>query len=303
VRAALRLLFGAALLAAVVWIVKPARVGEAARPVGASTLAAASLLYLAGQLACAEKWRRLARVLGIEAPASRFVALYLSGMFLNLLLPTSIGGDAARAWLVAPRDPVRGAASVALERGTGLFVLLAMLAVCAAVTPLPGAGWVAAGAAAGLLALIGLPRLAARVSGKALPRWLPPESLRDAAAATRRRGVMAAALLLSALFYACLVGMHVLLARRIGIALPVPALAAVTAMGSLAAMLPISVGGLGLREAAYVAVLSAWGVAREAALALGLTSLAAVLVVALAGGVVLAAQRRILRPAPGASRP
>jgi uncharacterized membrane protein YbhN (UPF0104 family) len=303
VRAALRLLFGAAILAAVLWIVKPERVREAARPVGAGALAAASLLYLAGQLACAEKWRRISRALSIEAPPGRFVALYLSGMFLNLLLPTSVGGDAARAYLLSPRDPVRGAASVALERGTGLFVLLAMLAVGAAITPLPGAAWAAAGAVAGGIALWMLPRLGARASQARLPRWLPPEALRDAAAVTRERSVMAAALLLSGCFYACLVGMHVLLARRIGIALPVAALAAVTALGSLAAMLPLSTGGLGLREAAYVAVLSAWGVERGAALALGLTSLAAVLVVALVGGIVLAAQRRVLRPAPGASGP
>jgi hypothetical protein len=290
-------------LVAVVWIVKPERVREAARPVGAGALAAAASLYLAGQLACAEKWRRVSRALGIAAPAGRFAALYLSGMFLNLLLPTSVGGDAARAYLVAPKDPVRGAASVVLERGTGLFVLLAMLAVCAAITPLPGAAWAAAGATAGLLLLLALPRLAASAATWRLPAWLPPAALRDAAAVTRRPRVMAAALLLSGLFYACLVGMHVLLARRIGIALPVAALAAVTAMGSLAAMLPFSTGGLGLREAAYVAVLSTWGVERGTALALGLTSLAAVLLVALTGGIVLAAQRRVLRPAPQAEAP
>jgi uncharacterized membrane protein YbhN (UPF0104 family) len=175
--------------------------------------------------------------------------------------------------------------------------------VCAAITPLPGAAWAAAGAAAGLLVLLALPRLVARAATWRLPAWLSPDALRDAAAVTRRPRVMAAALLLSGFFYVCLVGMHVLLARKIGIALPVAALAAVTAMGSLAAMLPISTGGLGLREAAYVAVLSAWGVERGTALALGLTSLAAVLLVALIGGIVLATQRRVLRPAPEAPEP
>jgi uncharacterized membrane protein YbhN (UPF0104 family) len=62
-------------------------------------------------------------------------------------------------------------------------------------------------------------------------------------------------------------------------------------------MLPLSTGGLGLREAAYVAVLSAWGVERAPALALGVTALAAQLIVALAGGVVLWTMRGALRPA------
>lgn len=63
-----------------------------------------------------------------------------------------------------------------------------------------------------------------------------------------------------------------LFARSIGIDAPVLAIAWVRSVGLLAAGLPVSFAGLGVREGVYVVLLSAYGVAAPEALALSLIS-------------------------------
>jgi uncharacterized membrane protein YbhN (UPF0104 family) len=64
------------------------------------------------------------------------------------------------------------------------------------------------------------------------------------------------------------------LARAMGIGLPLADWCWITAVIALALLLPVTVGGLGLREGLYMGLLAAWGVAGETALALSLTGFA-----------------------------
>jgi glycosyltransferase 2 family protein len=77
----------------------------------------------------------------------------------------------------------------------------------------------------------------------------------------------------------------VMLASKIGIELRVADWLWVFAVVSLAVLLPLSLGGIGIREGAFVGVLGFLGVAAELALALSLTIFAFQILVASAGAI------------------
>ena len=95
--------------------------------------AAAVILYLATQVVSGWRWQLLARPLGFDGSVWKFTSLYFVGMFFNLLLPTSVGGDVVRAWYLDNRPGRRLPAmlSVLVDRASGLMLLI--LIACGAV--------------------------------------------------------------------------------------------------------------------------------------------------------------------------
>ena len=175
----------------------------------------------------------------------------------------------------------RGGATILLERAVGLLALL--LVGTGFVFAQPGTRpWgvpLVVGAIGGILGLVALsvpggperlagllarlpgpgPRLAARV------REAFPREVMD-----RLRGALPGTLLLSMLNHVLLIVTAVLLGRGLGIAAPWPVLAAAVPLVMLASQVPITPGGIGVREASFVYFLGRVGVAEEPALALAL---------------------------------
>src|SRR4051812_29459297 len=90
---ALRLILGIALLT---YLVNRGDGATFARALGRAplwVLAAAAAWYLAGQVLSAWKWQILLAAGGARVSLMRCCALYWLGMFSNLWLPSSIGGD------------------------------------------------------------------------------------------------------------------------------------------------------------------------------------------------------------------
>ena len=94
---------------------------------------AAFAVLLAAQIVSAVRWQWLSQPLGFDGPLRRYVSAYFVGMFFNLLLPTSVGGDAVRAVYLNAKSGRHVAAvlSVLLDRLSGLLVLLAVACVAA----------------------------------------------------------------------------------------------------------------------------------------------------------------------------
>lgn len=90
-------------------------------------------IYLGGQVLSSYKWNLLASPLGFCRPFKDFVAFYFIGMFFNLFMPGSIGGDVYRTALLAGTDKSRlmAAYSVLAERYTGGMALLSFAVVSA----------------------------------------------------------------------------------------------------------------------------------------------------------------------------
>src|SRR5262245_45331232 len=160
-RTMLRLGVSATILAGLASRLDWDQVATAFREMRWSYWLAALALFLGTQGISALRWQWLARPLGFRDSFGRFAALYFVGMFFNLLLPTSIGGDAVRAIYLNAGSGRRTAAllSVLLDRLSGLLVLLALACVAAAAYPLPLPLWVGlavGGAARGAPSLLAI---------------------------------------------------------------------------------------------------------------------------------------------------
>jgi hypothetical protein len=249
---------------------------------------AALALYGVAQAISALRWQLLAQPLGFRASYGRHVSLYCVGMFFNLFLPTSLGGDVVKAWRLAehahglPRRRWRAVLSVFSERFCGLLalLLLATAATAAAIDLLPL--WILAmvwGLAAGCVVGLALLPLAASRLAKA-------GKLVHALSLSRRHGRRwAAAFGLSLAVQVAAVLQVWFLALALALPASVWVCAVVAPLVSLLTLLPVSVNGIGVREASLVLLLAPAGVAAADALGLGLLWFVMLLAASAPGGV------------------
>jgi uncharacterized membrane protein YbhN (UPF0104 family) len=319
-RALLKLAIGAAL---VVWLLRrqdfdrAALARLAAHLLGEPLWLAATLAAVLACLLCgALRWRLALAGLGVPLSRGRAGAVFLAGHFFNGFLPGSTGGDVVRAVYAAGAVPARApeaVMSIVIERLAGVAVLLLLSAAGLLLTPgrrhLPLAlALFACGALPTLAALLALPEagrvkrwpLVRHVAG--VPRVAP---LAHRLYAALRIGRSRPKLVLelagwSVLQHAAAVASWLALAAGVGAAVqPLPFVLLVPAVLT-AQMLPLTPGGLGVREGAAVALLPAAGLAAPHALAVALASYGASLAWSAAGGVVFVLLRERGRAPPAA---
>lgn len=231
------------------------------------------------------RWQMLAEPLGFQSPWRRYFGLYYVGLFFNLFLPTSMGGDVVRAWSLADRADRRWPAllSVISDRLSGLLALV-MLACLATIFDRgslpPSILWTVWGLAGGMGAgLLLLPRLGRRF--QSLARLAAALSVSQG---HRRRWFMA--LGISLCVQSASVVQIALMGQSLGLQVPVMGYAVVVPLVSVLTLLPVSVGGIGVREGSLVLLLKPLGVTGAAALALGLAWFAMNFVMGMVGGLV-----------------
>jgi glycosyltransferase 2 family protein len=259
-------------------------------------LAMAVLAALAGQLAVADRLRRLVEGLGSRATTAELLQIDLAARFYGLVLPAgNLTGVLARFYQIARRDGAYAATAVALA----LERLIATLTLCGVgvlfwLLELPTGTWPALllmlGALLGLLALqallfVDLP-LPARLAA-----WRPPRlaSLYAALGRARRlpRALLTRVLLLGVVVHLIGVGAFVLVAAALELELSYLTIGWTRSAAILVAILPVSLAGLGLREGAFVLLLAPYGIAPADALAYSLLAFATtVLAIGLMGGVI-----------------
>ncbi len=113
-------------------------IGSAARAlpdVGPRPVVAAFAAYLASQWLSAMRWNRVLRSVGLNLDGGLAAKYYFIGMFFNLFAPSTFGGDVARVFYVRRRalDTTTATLSVVLDRGIG-FAWLAVIAGIALTT-------------------------------------------------------------------------------------------------------------------------------------------------------------------------
>jgi glycosyltransferase 2 family protein len=255
-------------------------------------------LLLVSYFCGAARWLHMLRLLGIGADRRRVLRHTLAGQFVSVVLPGSVGGDVLRARRLAGEvgDGSGIAASVALERLTGWAVLPLFTVIGfalngrmrAAGQPAQVALVVAAvtWAVLGVVMLTGSHGGIGRRFGTAATGWrrligtthLGLDSLRR----RPRHGleVFAAGALLSLMqISAAYVAARILGIDQIG---ATALLVFYPAVGILQ-VLPIAVGGLGVREWALALFLNPLGVPTERAVAFGLLLYALTVATSLAG--------------------
>ncbi len=315
-----RLLGSLILVGLLVWRIDWRQVGSAFAQLDATYWLLALGLYLLTQGVSAVRWQMLGHTLGLGGRWRDYLAHYFVGMFFNLVLPTSVGGDVVRAWYLgrsphpqplspkgrgekeAPFSPTRrgeerkGPArrtaaflSVAADRVNGFAVLIGVACVATLCCPIPLPGWISATVAgmgaACLLGLAALPLL------PWLRRWLPAHPrlthLLDGAALCLRdrRGLLGVTLLSLVVQLA-----NVVLAWLVGegLGLPVPPLyyGVLIPLVSILTLLPISLNGMGLREGGTVLLLAPLHIGSASAVTLSLLIFAVYAAASLMGGMV-----------------
>ena len=271
-------------------------------------LVVALAVWSASILLATVRWQRVLAGLDLRSPLAPLLSHSLAGLFVANFLPSTVGGDVVRVVrLSADNGQGPGSfASVVLDRLTGFVVLpflcLTGLLLHPSLLRLGTASRLAVALSLltllALVAIVGLtasPRLGGRLAAR--PNWLRfVGAVHLGLDHIRRRPAAAAAVLGAAVCYQVSVVAAVWVAAQ-ALEIPLgwgPALAFVPAM-AIAQVLPVSFGGLGLREGALVVLLAPLGVTTEQAIALGLAIYGLNLGVSLLGAPALAVGPREAR--------
>lgn len=273
-RAAPRIAASVLLLALVVWIFDWTTIrGAIARvPGSAWAVALGSFVFL--HVMSALKWRLFLGLAGARLAPTAALRLYGAGLFANLCLPSLVGGDVLRAGLAMRETDAKEAVVLGsvVDRLCDVLALAVVVAGGAVASPraidvLEDAGIGAVTMLVVLVACLAGGVLVATLALRSRPlrRWPRGVARRlveftRAWRALRRRPTLA---VLGALLCVGLQCGFVLANIRLGAAMGfelAPALwFLLWPMAKIAAMLPISFGGLGVREAAFAALVAPFG--------------------------------------------
>jgi len=302
-RALLRILVSAALLIGLFALVDLDRAREVLLTARPDFLLLMFLAMVLERLFAAWRWQILLRLIEPAMPFWPVLRVTLVGNFVGTFLPGGVGIEVIRIWGLSRylSDLPLALSSVVVERLLGLLALLLMvgLGVLLAPVALPlVVELIVVLGILGLLAatlLVGHPRPRMLVRGL-LVRVRRLERLRRGLlglegrldAFFRRPLALLVSLGLAFLFQGLRVVTVLLGAIALNIAVEPAVFAVVVPLGILIALLPISIGGLGPREATYVGLLGLAGVDPAAALVLSLTREVMNLLTALPGAVLYA---------------
>jgi glycosyltransferase 2 family protein len=290
---ALRLAIGAGLVIALLLRTDLDALFKAIREASGLFLSVSLGLVILGLLVNAMRWRVFLDHEGISLRAFEVLRFSLIGTFFNSFLPTGFGGDAYKAIRLIPVGSLSSTvASVLLDRISGLVGIALVGSVGSAALLIQGKGTRVADVAillgAGVIVLVALaftlgrrfasstssrlPRVRGVVA-KVLTAGHDPRTLRVGLGV----GVASASVILA---------VHVSLARALELHVSVIALSGVVVIAALASAIPLTINGLGIREAAYVWSLEAYGASHERALAFALLFLGSLLLSGAIGGIV-----------------
>jgi uncharacterized membrane protein YbhN (UPF0104 family) len=276
------------------------RLWDAARQASPIWLAAALALYALMIVASAWRWGILLTAQDVRLPFRLLTSSFLVATFFNNFLPSNIGGDVVRV-----ADTARAAGSktlaatiVLLDRALGLLGLVLIAAIGASAGsrlgtdgPLaPAVLWAGFGAATmiftpALMRPHAFARLLQPLRGLH-PAWVD-ERLARLVSALSRFGQSPGALVTCFAGAVAVQGVLVAFYLAIAVSLQVPIgfaeLAVIVPVSFIVQMMPVSVNGLGVREATFGFYFSRLGLPLESALLVSFMGAALILLFSLTG--------------------
>jgi len=269
-----------------------------------SMIALALVVYLISQAVSAVRWTVLVRPLGIRTPFKDMISYYLIGMFFNLFAPGTVGGDVSRVYyLVKDQEQydkgrmvptVNAAMSVLMDRAIGMVVLIWIGAAGLVFYP----GYPVPPAIRSLTLLLALGFAACAVLIPVLRRVLPDDGhsmvvkLRLVLRSYRTHwSAIVQGIALSVGVHLIQAWMHLVMGRALNLAIPFSFCLIVYPLVGTFAAIPISLNGLGLREAGYIFLLGLIGITTENGVAFGLLLFMIVALDSLIGGIVFLIKR------------
>jgi glycosyltransferase 2 family protein len=260
--------------------------------IGGGAFTVAVVLFALSALLAVPRWRLVLQCCDVAESLPRLTQLYLIGNFFNQILPSSVGGDAVRIWYLKRRGVALSVAtrSVILDRLFGFagmigFVSLGLPVMLNAPSD-EHLRRILIGAVAAFIALLVafafIPRL--RI---ALGHLWPFTFLFELAGDFRgilRRDALLPCILLTIATNLLPVMAAAVLGSSLAIPLNILSYGVIVPAALIISLVPVSIAGWGVREAAMVVCMAPYGVLPETALALSIAFGIALMVSALPGG-------------------
>jgi glycosyltransferase 2 family protein len=270
-----------------------ASVWEKSRHLSAAVIVSVVLMFTVQTYVAAGRWWVILRHHGVLIRLTAAIRICFIGAFFNQVLPSSIGGDVARAWYVyrSGFGKKNAAITVLSDRIYGMLTLACLAVLFYPVLiyfsigndALVVVGILIVGALSALLAVFWLDRLP-----DWMRRWTFVRHLGSLSEATRAvsldKGVAVPLLSLSFLVHALTILAILVLLEAVAPQCNMLLCAALVPVIMLMAMVPISIAGWGVRESVMIYGLGLAKVPREAALVVSIMVGLSLVAVGLMGG-------------------
>ncbi len=248
--AVIRVLASLAIVAGLVFKLSLEELVDTFRDADPWLIFAAFALMVAVQALVIVKWMTLLRARGVVAHQLQVARAYCMGNLLSTVLPTAVGGDVYRVYRIQRESSARAAdvtMTVLYERATGYAAMSCFGAL--------GAAFHYGSLVIGLLALAGGTAIAAALAlllpRLPLPTLSPDHFLRNLLANRRELVVVYQMFAFSLVIQALYISTIALTGRAFGAHLSWWYWAFTTWIVAVALLLPVTLGGLGVRESTF----------------------------------------------------
>ncbi len=280
----LRLIVSAVLLVVLFYRVDLKQLLNTMLRVGVGNFLELSALYLLSQVVSSIRWSMVIRSLGARMGVVRLLLAYLLGMFANLFLPSTIGGDAIKAYVVSKVLGLRLAvSSIFLERYNGLVALLLISLASVFIFK----GFFDVRLKMLVVGVVIFAMFAPFLLGlRYFRRFKRLDNFFMDIMRFHKSSLILPVTLLSFLVQGIVILVYVLASRMLGFDVPAAYFLAFIPIINLISFLPISFNGVGVREFSFVYFFSLAGLNRVDALSLSLLVFFVVVFCSLVGGAV-----------------
>ena len=286
------------------WKIGPGSLVEQFRSADPKFLILGGVFFLLSNVLGTFQWRVLLHGQKIRLPFRQVLSLYFVGVFFNNFLISNMGGDVIRGYQIrrASGQGSAGLASILLDRFIGLFALTCLALIAYFFAPrldlalLPFLLIIVGGLGCLLIVWFNerLGKLSERAVRRIMPQWIGDKfsSLRDALIAYRSQvRTLGLAFLISLGVQVLRVGLHYGAGLALNVKVGFPYFLVIVPLTALVAAIPISFGGIGVRESVGVLMFRPVGVPAETAFSLLLLGYIVGMLASSPGGLVFLLKR------------
>lgn len=232
------------------------------------------IFYIFGQIISAKKWEIISSYLGFKKTFLDYLNMYFLGMFYNSFLPTNIGGDVVKIVKLNDKSENSGKkalTSVLFDRLSGVAVLIGFIIVGFVVNNIKNSILNILLYCLVLLSILGCflvfyisknPNIFHSKFKKYIEILLVPILKKDC---------LISILAYSIIFHIIVIVIHYFIAKMFNFSITPSYYLLLYPISAIAAALPISVGGIGVKEFAYVYMLKFVGIDTSSALIFSLS--------------------------------
>lgn len=260
-------------------------------------------LYI-GKVLTTYRWQRLLMAQGIKIPFRNLIASVFVGQFFNSFLPTTVGGDAMRAYDTASqsKESMKSVMSVFSDRLIGVFALTLLAVIALIIGLIIGEDvsflvlpviivfavcffgvWLIFDDRLVLKLDAVLQRIKlVKIAGKMRKAYSSLATLKD------NKRILLIAFLISLALQINVVLFYYFIGVSLDIEVSILYYFMIVPIALVVLLVPFSINGIGLREGVFVFLLTDLGVASQDAIALSVLSFLLTLTQALVGGIIFA---------------